>query len=121
MAIETASLLQEAGHSAICARELGLESAGDQVQLLTAAQRRCVLVTHNAKDFALLHDAWRLWSATWQVTAIHAGLLIIPQAPIWLPDRAAQELVDLVDAGVQFANELYSWHTRRGWLRRSSF
>lgn len=67
--------LQHLGHDSLSTRELGRERSNDAEQLLVAAQTARILVTHNAEDFTLLQQAWRLWS----VPIIHASILIIPQ------------------------------------------
>jgi hypothetical protein len=59
------------------------------VQLLNAAQRGLIFVTHNRTDFELLHDAWRLWSTVWNVPPAHAGILIIRQPPCMTYVQAA--------------------------------
>jgi predicted nuclease of predicted toxin-antitoxin system len=119
VAVETALLLRNAGHTALSARDRSLERAGDQVHLLTAAESGSVLVTHNAKDFVLLHDAWLLWSRSWNVTEAHPGILVIPQPPVWSPNRAAQELAQFFQTIISLRNELYSWQSSRQWVRRT--
>ena len=47
VSLRVASLLRQLGHTAVTARDLGLERAGDDEHLLTAAQRGWILVTHN--------------------------------------------------------------------------
>jgi hypothetical protein len=48
---------QEAGHSCTTAIPIGLDSARDEVQLLSAVQRGAILVTYIRRDFMLLHRA----------------------------------------------------------------
>lgn len=62
VALETARLLRKAGHSATTAREIGLAAVRDDEHLPRSASERRTLVTHNAGDFILLHDAWLRWS-----------------------------------------------------------
>lgn len=52
--------LEAAGHMVLTARDRGLAEADDNAQFLAAVRVSRVLVTHNRKDFTLLHDAWRL-------------------------------------------------------------
>ncbi len=101
------------GHDAATARDLGLTGADDDMHLTTASDDGRILVTHDRQDFVLLHRAWHRWSRRWGVTAAHAGILVIPQAPrLPLPD-AARELDRA--AGWPLANELLIY--RRGHLR----
>lgn len=123
VAADIARLLQGAGHQAVTAGAIGLTRATDAAQLLTAAQRGWTFVTHNAKDFVLLHDGWCRWSDAWGVAAKHAGILVLPQATA--AERArrrldvvelAQLLIDLFATGAPGANELWLWRRGRGWV-----
>ncbi len=67
-----APLLRSQGHVAITAREMNMETARDERILLTAASRDMIVVTHNVKDFRLLHDAWLAWSRAWRVAPVHS-------------------------------------------------
>ncbi len=113
------ALLRAHGHDVTTAAEAGLESAGDEQQLLSAAQARRILVTHNRKDFRLLHRAWNRWAAAWGVTAEHAGILIIPQVKPAQRPAMAQELSAFVSSGRALVNELYEWRPGAGWSRSS--
>jgi hypothetical protein len=106
------------GHPARTAHELGLERGRDDEHLLLAAQQRWILVTHNRKDFTLLHAAWRRWFVAYGVVPLpeHAGILVIRQK-VWLADEAAVEISRFVQSGVVLANELYEWTPSRGWVR----
>lgn len=75
--------LTVAGHVARTSRQLGLAMATDAEQLLVAASLGWILVTRNAADFALLHDAWLRWPTAWQMApaTTHAGVLAIRQHP----------------------------------------
>jgi predicted nuclease of predicted toxin-antitoxin system len=55
--VRVAQHLHALGHAARTARDLQLERAQDDQQLLVAAQNGWTLVTHNRKDFILLHRA----------------------------------------------------------------
>ena len=50
-----ATLLRQSRHDACAAFDVGLASVHDGIQLMTAARQRRILVTHNWKDFLLLH------------------------------------------------------------------
>jgi hypothetical protein len=53
--------LQGIGHQATTANAAGQKGAPDEAHLRFATQRQWVLVTHNARDFRMLHRAWHLW------------------------------------------------------------
>jgi hypothetical protein len=121
-----AALLHARGHSAVTARQLGLHQAADAVQLLTAAEHGWILVTHNMRDYVMLHEAWLRWTSAWQVTAKHAGILSIPQSPLLALDRAVDELCAFITSGQSLPNEMYrlppadAWHRWQlgvGWQR----
>lgn len=59
VSLRLAAWLRAAGQDVITARDAGLAQATDDEQLLTAAGQRRVFLTHNRKDYVLLHDAWR--------------------------------------------------------------
>lgn len=110
-----ATRLQQAGHAVRTAGQIGLATASDDRQLLTAAQQRWVFITHNAQHFRLLHDAWRLWSQAWNVTPEHAGVLVIRPMP---PMELTREISALLASGYPLVNQLYEWQPVSGWVRR---
>lgn len=111
-------LLYVRGHTATTARAVQMDSAGDERILLAAATQERILVTHNIKDFQLLHDAWHLWSRTWGVKSDHMGILIIPDYHRWIPIRAAREIDTFIAQEFSLTNTLYEWKARDGWQRR---
>lgn len=110
--------LRARSHNVVAARELGLERAKDDAHLLLAAQQGRTLISHNRRDFEMLHDAWRRWAIAWQVEPEHAGILIIPQRSPWLYDQVAQEVGSFLASGQPLANELYWWSVGHGWVRQ---
>ena len=115
---DVARLLRYRGHYTVTARDIGMDSAKDDVHLLLAWQRGWIFVTHDEGDFTLLHDAWRRWAQAWQVAPIpqHPGILIIPQP--WPAPDPAQELGRFLQSSPPLANELYRYRRTRGWERR---
>lgn len=113
--IELAVLLRAAGHEARTTRDRSRETAKDGAQLLLTAARGWTLITQNRKDFELLHDAWRIWTAAWSVDWRHAGILVLPQP------RPAEECMVLLSAflaeGRPLTNEHYLWRPATGWRR----
>lgn len=118
VARQTAVLLRLHDHDVIQTARLGQARARDDEQLLTAASLRRTLITHDRRDFELLHDAWRRWSAAWQIDPPHFGILVIPQGESWSSAQAAGEVNRFLASGVPLANELYRWTEERGWVRR---
>ena len=110
------------GHEATTTDELGFDQASDGRQLLTAAERGWVLVTHNRRDFTVLHDAWRFWTAKWAVRLDHAGLVVVPRSvhgETWPPVRVAHQLDELVRSSAFAPGQLFTWsRTDAYWERR---
>lgn len=109
-----AVLLQGSGHTVTTAADLKLTRAKDADQLLTATQHNWVFITHNARHYKILHDAWRIWSQPWGVSSTHAGILTIPHH---LPHISAQEIGVFLSMGLPLANELYFWQKQGSWTR----
>ncbi|HVC33640.1 MAG TPA: DUF5615 family PIN-like protein [Chloroflexota bacterium] len=111
-ALEVSIFPRGAGHIAIAAHDLKREEAGDDEQLLTAAQHAWTLVTHNRKDFTLLHNAWRRWARAWGVVPVHAGILVLPRGS---PSSLAERVSVLFESNPPLTNALYTWKTGVGW------
>ena len=116
VARELGGLLSRAGHGARSAQALGMARAGDEEYLLLAARSGWTVLTHNAKDFLLLHAAWRHWSRDWGVGLQHAGILVL--IPPVTPAEAAREVLSLLGTGTGFTDAAYVWRRRSGWERR---
>lgn len=116
---EIANVLRETDHTAVTADELGLDDITDDAHLLIAAERREIFVTHNRKDFELLHDAWRRWSRAWGVARSHAGILIVAQLDRSWWARVAAELAAFVESDPMLSNALYKWSPASGWRPRA--
>jgi len=99
--------LRFSGHSVVTAHELGLDSAPDGQQLLSARAAQRILVSHNRKDFQLLHDTWYRWAEAWGVHRDHEGILILPQT------RDISILVEALNGfaelGFVTTGRLYRW------------
>jgi hypothetical protein len=120
--VALAPALQEFGHTAVATGALGLARSPDAAQLLFAAKRRWVLISHNRDDFVVLHDAWKLWTVDWDVAVEHAGILVIPQrigADFWTVPHAAGQIDELIRQARPLSNELYEWRRGTGWNRRA--
>lgn len=108
----TKQLLRAARFAVHDTAGIGGARARDDAQLLIAAERSLVLLTHNRKDFELLHDAWLRWGVQQQ----HAGILIPPQE--WPPQRCAAAIASFLAAAPELANHLYTFDKGRGWVLR---
>lgn len=115
---EVVGLLETKGHAVLHTRWYGQARATDDQQVLTALRLNRILVTHNARDFILVHRAWRLWPSSFGVDwPRHPGILIIPQ-PADLPTPQAVEALDrFVRSGRPLLDQLYRLHVAGGWRR----
>ncbi len=115
VARDIAEGLREHGHDVMTTNEAGLLDADDDIHLLAAADADRILVTHNGRDFRLLHHAWVRWARAWGVSRAHAGILIIPQPPYWKFRMAVGAIVVFMNniddevGGAPLANELYEY------------
>ena len=104
---ELAALLGAYGEDVTTAAREGLRSASDDEHLLRAAGQERLPVTHNRRDFLLLHQAWLRWSTAWGVQRSHAGILVIPQPPELTVVRAARDLTRFCQSGRYLGNGLF--------------
>ena len=127
VSVPIADILQAAGHQAVAAIQMGWDGLKDPDQLLNAARRNWIVVTHNRRDFEMLHRAGLLWSTEWAVVRPHSGILILPQATP--AEQAAgrmgdidlaQLLIDMAATDAPQPNELWHWRRLDGWVRDES-
>jgi hypothetical protein len=112
-------LLQNAGHTVATARDPAHASATDDAQFLAAVQNGRLLVTHNRRDFALLHGAWRTWPAAFGLALpTHPGILALDHGP---PGRICEAIEEILasTAPSTRSNEMFWWRARGGWDRRT--
>lgn len=109
-------LLRDRGHAATDTRTERRKGSPDPHQLLYAAERGWVFLTHNREDYRLLHDAWLLWSHRWGVAPAHNGILVLDQT---LNPAVNAELVHALIRTVTepMHNSMYTWTPTRGWRR----
>ena len=112
VAQDVAVFLFRAGYAATHTRTLGLQTAHDGLQLLTATDRQATLVTHNAADFRLLHRTWQCWTTAWGLAHQHAGILILPQAS---PRVLVEYLLLIARSDRSMQNRIYRYFPQRGW------
>ena len=115
VSVRAAPPLQALGLTVTTTAQLNRRTAGDHEQLLLAARRQWVLVTHNWDDFRLLHGAWHLWARDWAVSPVHSGILVTQHGPV-------QEIVETVagflaaHSADQIANTLWRHRRSTGWV-----
>jgi hypothetical protein len=112
--------LERVGHSVNTARDRHLEDAKDYDVLGIAAARGWVVITHNGKDFQLLHGAWLSWSNYWGLSLprAHAGILVLPH--VVRPTRAAEIVNEPLVGQSILANRLFIWHPDRPWTEHTA-
>jgi urease accessory protein UreE len=72
-------LLEATGHTIYTTYQQGRAETSDGDQLLYAAANAWTIISHNRRDFELLHDAWLRWTRAWSLGNRHLGILIISQ------------------------------------------
>jgi len=106
---------------AVSTDERGNKGAGDQRQLLIATAERRAVVTHDGRDFRLLHRAWREWSVAWGVAARyrHGSIVVVPQGGQGDREMPAGRVADLVTelarAYDNLTGRFFVWSWRDGW------
>lgn len=118
-----ARYLRSLGHDADSAVELGRLGFHDPRVPLAAVDSGQTLVTHNLKDFTLLHQTWNLLRDRWtRETEVltghrvsfsgHFGILVLPHGAF---EAAAGAMVVILDSGVPLAERLLRWSPNSGW------
>jgi hypothetical protein len=108
-------LLWTLGHDLVFSRDIGATTLTDDALLLSTVRANRTPITHNRKDFRMLHDAWVTWPAAFGMALpAHPGILILDQAP---PESLARALAGFLDVTPpeQLANAIFSWHRHDGW------
>lgn len=81
VALGMQGLLGAREHQVLTSRSLGTERIRDDQQLLIAYGEEAILITHNQRDFVLLHNAWLNWPpALGARFPAHPGILVLQQA-----------------------------------------
>lgn len=120
VSIHLAPLLHGLGHSATTSRDVGLRGATDDAQLLEAVQRGWITITHNRRDFTMLHDAWITWPAAFGMALPpHPVVLVLEQGRPRV-HIGVLEAIMTANTSVDLANELLWWRRNSGWWRRET-
>jgi hypothetical protein len=105
--------LRAGGHLVTLTKDRHATRAHDEQQLVTARELNATLVTHNYKDFLLLHRAWIMWARRWQIAETHPPILVLPQHP----EQNLQQYIEaLLQAGALADNTLYRYRSETGWV-----
>jgi hypothetical protein len=107
------------GHDAVHARDIGRNGLGDASQLAHAIAEHRILVTANARDFRLLHEALILGSVLLcpSATREHPGIIAMPN-PNAMPAQRMAELLDerlRRDDPAALQNRFLRWETSSAW------
>ena len=118
------SALRALGYDAVHAREAGNERQINPRQLAFAARHGRLLVTANAQDFRMLHEAWVVWSTEWPAAGLapHPGIALVPN-PNAMRTPAIARILDELARGIGGAdprNRLYRWKATTGWEDQSA-
>ena len=110
-------LLEAAGHDVIAVRDVGLARATDDALLLSSVRTDRIFLTHNRRDFRLLHDAWITWPAAFGLTLpAHPGILILDASPSGILVGAVSSFLASIPPA-RLANAIFWWHRRDGWRK----
>lgn len=112
VAFGVAILCRQHGLPAVSVRERHQSQLPDWEHLLTASRRGAFLISHNRKDYRLLHGAWLRWSREWGAPTQHAGILIPQQG---LPRQTFDAVLALLAEGTPLTNRMFEWRRGSGW------
>jgi hypothetical protein len=106
--------LRDAGYDMDSVKDAGNFGLTDARQLLWAVEHGRTVITHNRKDFRLLHEALKLWAIRWGSPGAlrHHGVLVVPHLPVPQLARLIDEFVRNRD---NIDNRLFIWDRQRGW------
>jgi hypothetical protein len=109
--------LRALGHDAVNTRELGYKGRHDPWQLAFAALERRIFVTCNFRDFAMLHEAWLLWSGEWRLApkTAHSGVVVLPNDGRTLLPMLVQLVQEVANLEQSLENRLLYWRRGSGW------
>jgi hypothetical protein len=108
--------LARVGHDVTSARSTNREHRRDDDQLLHASHEQRIILTHNKRDFELLHDAWHRWSRSWGVQSVHGGIIVIHQG--WSHRRYAFVINDFLATYPDLTNRMHLCDFRGNWIER---
>jgi len=115
VSLKLVPLLEAAGHDIVVMRDLRSPRMTDDALLLSSVRAGRVFITHNRKDFRMLHDAWVTWPAAFGMALPpHSGILILDSVPY---ETLASVIAVFLDEmpPERLANAIFWWHRHDGW------
>ena len=110
-------LLVRKGHPTVTTKQASRINATDDVQLLIATDLGRLLITHDQRDFLLLHRAWRSFARRWGVQPEdHPGILVVPQRKEIPYSRTAAEIDHLIRGVKDLKGRFFRLDRRWGWI-----
>jgi hypothetical protein len=104
----------QAGYDMDSVKDAGNLGLTDARQLAWAVDRGRTIITHNVKDFRLLHEALLLWARRWDRPTVlrHRGIIVVPHSPV--PDlvRIIDEFARPLEA---IDNRMFIYDRHCGW------
>jgi predicted nuclease of predicted toxin-antitoxin system len=100
VAHEVSSLLAQRGFDVRTARSAAILGASDETQLAYAAMHKCVITSHNIRDFRRLHRRG----------TDHSGIFLLPVGAIPLLDIRIALFADWVATLRSYRSSLFHWH-----------
>lgn len=102
-----AGFLRQQGHDVVTTTQASNKGNSDVQQLLYATRTERILITHDRRDYPMLHEAWHELARWWgvAVTFLHPGIIILPPVTRLGIVEAAYE-VDVLVVGETVANRL---------------
>lgn len=112
--------LRQRGHDALTTVQASNKEQSDVHQLPFATRTRRFLITHDLRDYPMLHEAWHELAREWGVTArtLHPGILILPPTARLDIARAAHE-IDALVGREEIVNRLLRWKVPVGWVEEA--
>lgn len=109
--------LRRRGHDVITTTQASNKGQSDVQQLLFATKTGRILITHDLRDYPMLHEAWHELAREWGVTVrtLHPGILILPPTSRLDIVQAAREM-DAFVRREEIANRLVVWKVPAGWV-----
>ena len=119
---DLAKTLGALGLDAVATREAGTKGASDARQLEFAAAQGRALITCNATDYALIHEALVLWSRRQGIADVppHPGILIVPNGSRMGLDGITEIVAEFAASpdAERLPGRLFEWVAGKGWLER---
>lgn len=119
-----AGYLRSLGYDIDSATELARLQLRDPLVLAAAVDAGQTLITHNLRDFSLLHEDWHVLRRRWGREVMmqsgrqfafsgHLGILVLPHVANTI---LAPAIMEIVDGGQPLSDRFLVWSARKGWV-----